>query len=236
MFSLNVAAYVLGSATVIWSGIEHKPFLTILIAAVWAALIVSLAKVKLSIPQAMVGSAFVLVATVVTVLTVPTKDGESIIKGMLDRSVTTSQPVEVKKDLPDPAGTIVVNGIAGTLTNAGYFSNISNIERDNGFGEAYLGDDGATATYNVEVATGGTYRLWVKLSDDALHFDGARNATITINGTQNIKYIHVSEDTKGWKWYDLGSVALANGVNTFAFVKDPNTIAAYVMNQFKLVP
>ncbi len=236
MLSLNVAVYLASFATVIWSGIEHKPFITILIAAVWAILVFALRKMKLGIPQAMTASAFVLVAAVVTILTVPTKDGASIISGMLNRATTTGGVTEEKKEVADPAGTILVNGISGTLTNAGYFSNISNIERDNGFGEAYLGDDGATATYNIEVATGGTYRLWVKLSDDAVHFDGARNATITINGSQNIKYVHVSEDTKGWKWYDLGSVTLANGVNTFAFVKDPNTIAAYVMNQFKLVP
>jgi len=236
MLSLNVAVYVASAATVIWSGFEHKPFLTILIAAVWVALLLSLRKAKLGIPQAMTASAFVLVAVVVTILTVPTKGGSSIIQNMFSNTTTTAQKEVEKVETPDTAGTITLDGKTGVLTNPGYLSNISDIERDNGHGEAYLGDKNATATYTFEATTGGTYRFWVKLSDDAQHLDGSRSATILLNGAQTIQYSHISEDTRGWKWYDLGSTTLQAGINTVAFTKDDTTSAAYVMNQFKFVP
>ncbi len=236
MLSFNVAVYLASSATVAWSLIEHKPYLTILIAAIWAALILSLRKMKLSIPQSMLAAAFVLVATVVTVLTVPTKDGDSIIKGIFSKTTTTGGTTVEKTETPDPAGTILINGKDGVLTGAGPWSNISNIERDNGFGEAYLGDKGGTATYTFESLAAGTFNLWVKLSDDAQHMNGARSATVTLNNSQTIKYSHVSEDTRGWKWYRLGTVTLSAGTNTAAFTKDSDTSAAYVMNQFKFVP
>jgi hypothetical protein len=236
MLSLNVAVYVASLATVIWSGIEHNIFITLLIAAVWAALIVALKKMKLGVPQMMAGAAFVLVATVVTILAVPTKDGGSILKSIFDRTKTSGEKTVEKAELPDPDGTIVVDGKTGVLTNGSAWSNISDIERDNGHGEAYLGDKGATATYIFEATTGGTYRLWVRLSDDALHLDGARNVSVLVNNAQNISYTHTSEDTKGWKWYNLGSATIKSGPNTIAFTKDSTTSAAYVMNQFKLVP
>jgi len=236
MLSLNVAIYVAGLATVIWSGVEHKPFITSLIAAVWLALFLVLKKTKLGIPQTMASSAFVLVATVVTILTVPTKDGNSILKNIFSNATTTGQANVEKVETPDLDGTIVVDGKTGVLSNAVGMSNISDIERDNGHGEAYLAEKGATATYTVEIATAGTYRLWVKLSDDAQHLDGSRSATIALSTAQTINYSHISEDTRGWKWYDLGSTTLAAGQNSIAFTKDQTTSAAYVMNQFKFVP
>lgn len=236
MLSLNVAMYIASFATVIWSGMEHKVYITLLIAAVWLALIIALRKMKLGVPQMMASAAFVLVATVVTILTVPTKDGDSILKSMFDGTKTTSEKVVEKFETPDPDGTIVVDGKTGVLTNGSAWSNISDIERDNGHGEAYLGDKNATATYTFEAPIAGTYRLWIKLSDDAMHLDGARNATVLINGSQTLSYTHVSEDTKGWKWYNIGSTTIKSGTNTISLTKDDTTSAAFVMNQFKLVP
>ncbi len=122
------------------------------------------------------------------------------------------------------------------MAKGGGYSNISNLERDNGFGEAYLGNADATANFTFQATAAGSYSLWVKLSDDAKHLDGARNATVTINNSQKVNYTHVSEDTAGWKWYKLGSVSLIAGENTASFTKDSTTSAAYVMNQFKFVP
>jgi hypothetical protein len=232
MLSLNVALYLIGSATVIWSFIDHGAVISIVIALVWAALIFSLKKMNLGIPAQMGAAAFVLVASVVTILAYPER-GDKI---DLSNTATQGGAAEEKTEVADPDGTILVNGINGTLIKGGIYSNISNIERDNGLGEAYLGDDGATAEYTVSVQTAGTYRMWVKLSDDGVHLDGARNAAIAINGGVAIKYIHKSEDTKGWKWFDLGSVTLTAGENKIQFIKEPNTLAAYVMNQFKFVP
>lgn len=236
MLSLNVAIYVASLATVLWAGIVHKSYIALLVAAVWVALIFTLRKMKLGIPQMMISSAFVLVAIVVTILTIPTKNGPSILSSIFDRTKTTGEEVVEKTEMPDPDGTIVVDGKVGVLTNGSTWSNISDIERDNGHGEAYLGDKAATATYTFDSPAADTYRLWIKLSDDALHMDGTRNVTILVNGSQTINYIHTSEDTKGWKWYDLGSVTINSGSNIIAFTKDATTSAAFVMNQFKLVP
>jgi hypothetical protein len=236
MLSLNVAIYVASLATVLWAGIVHKSYIALLIAAVWVALVFTLRKMKLGIPQMMISAAFVLVATVVTILTVPTKDGPLIWHGLFEKTKTSGEEAVAKTETPDPDGTIIVDGKTGVLTNGSTWSNISDIERDNCHGEAYLGDKDATATYKFESTTAGTYRLWVKLSDDALHMDGARNATILFNGSETLAYTHVSEDTKGWKWYNVGSINIKSGTNTIAFTKDATTSAAFVMNQFKLVP
>lgn len=236
MLSLNVAIYVVSLATVLWAAIVHKSTVALLIAAVWVALVFALRKIKLKVPQKMLAAAFVLVAIVVTILVLPTKDGSSLLKNIFDKAKTAGEKTVEKAETADPDGTILIDGKTGVLTNGGTWSNISNIERDNGHGEAYLGDKDATATYTFDVTNAGAYHLWVKLSDDALHFDGARNTTVLVNNSQTIKYAHVSEDTKGWKWYDLGSATMRSGKNTIAFTKDATTSAAFVMNQFKLVP
>lgn len=232
MISLNVALYVIGSATIIWSFVDHGAVITTVIAAVWTALIISLKKIKLGIPAQMTAAAFVLVASVVTILTYPERQE----KVDLSNATTSEQKSEEKTQVVDVEGTISVNGIDGVLAKGGYYSNISNIERDNGLGEAYLGDDGATANYTFSVNKPGNYKMYVSLSDDGVHLDGARNATVVINGNATLNYKHISEDTKGWKWYYLGLVTLRTGENTASFIKDPNTLAAYVMNQFKFVP
>ena len=134
---------------------------------------------------------------------------------------------------PTGTGEIVVEGETGVLTNGSTWSYIGESARG---GEAYLGDDKATATYEVTAKNAGKYNLYVKLSDDAMHMDGARSVTITVNTTQTLKYTHVSEDTQGWKWYKIGTATLKAGKNTIAFVKDESTGAAYVMDTFKLIP
>lgn len=142
-----------------------------------------------------------------------------------DNTQTTSEEVVAP-------GTIVVEAGTGELINGGSYSYIQESARGL---EAYLGDDQATAHYVVDVPTAGAYRLRVKLSDDGLHSDGARSATIMVNGTP-YHYVHLSEDTKGWKYYDIATVQVQAGANTVDFIKDTDTTAAYVMDEFQLVP
>ncbi|NTW61358.1 hypothetical protein HGB24_01545 [Candidatus Saccharibacteria bacterium] len=135
----------------------------------------------------------------------------------------------------DQTGWIYVDGGAGTLSGFdGYgYTYIGKSARGT---EAYLAEKGATANYDLSSDKTGTYRLQVSLSDDAGHSNGARSATIFVNGVQVLHYDHTSEDTKGWKWYTLGNVSLRQGQNTIAFEKDESTTAAYVMDQFRLIP
>lgn len=135
----------------------------------------------------------------------------------------------------DPEGTILVEAGDGVLSGAQESSMDYIKESARGF-EAYLGSKGATATYNVEVETSGTYKLYVKLSDDGTWNNGYRDATITVNGAVVLNYLHTSEDTRGWKWYTLGNVSLKEGKNTVAFTKTNDMPAAYVMDEFKFTP
>lgn len=135
----------------------------------------------------------------------------------------------------DPEGTIVVEAGDGLLTKNQY-DNLSYIAESARGREAYLAGKTATASYTVEVATAGKYSLWVKLSDDALHSDESRSAVITINSSTSITYKHKSEDTQGWKYYDLGEVNLIAGSNKIDFTKIADTTAAYVMDEFKFIP
>lgn len=134
----------------------------------------------------------------------------------------------------DPEGTIYVEAGEGTLI-APEYSNSYITESARGL-EAYLAEKGASAVYDVNVETEGKYVLWVKLSDDALHTNYARNVTIVINNNQTLQYNNIAEDTKGWKWYKIGEVNLVEGSNSFVFTKNETTTAAYVMDEFKLIP
>ena len=139
---------------------------------------------------------------------------------------------ETEKNLP---GTIFVEAGEGLLESvrSDTYSYVGESARGL---EAYLASGGTSATYEVEVATAGAYALWVKLSDDAMHESGTRSATVVVNDSQKLEYIHYSEDTKGWKWYELGDLDLQEGINVFVFTKNEETSAAYVMDEFKLVP
>lgn len=102
--------------------------------------------------------------------------------------------------------------------------------------EAYLAEKGATATYNFNTDKPGNYRLEISLTDDGVWDDGSRNATVTVNDGGIVFYKHRSEDTKGWKWYSVGVVSIKDSTNKITFVKDEDTYAAFVMDQFRLIP
>lgn len=178
----------------------------------------------------MTAAAFTLVASVVTILTYP-EDGLEI--SLRDVKKSGQEEVE-KEEVEDPDGTIVVDGGSGTLATDKY-DTMSYIAESARGTEAYLASKDATASYQFE-ATRGQYQLWVKLSDDALHFDGSRSVTIVLNGLKTVKYEHVSKDTSGWEWFKLEDVELIEGLNSITFTKDASTSAAYVMDEFKFVP
>ncbi len=130
-------------------------------------------------------------------------------------------------------GAIYIEAETGTLTNAGQYSRIAtNTPRGNG--EAYLGDGGAKVSYIIPVESDGEYELWISVTDDGKHADGARDATINVNG-DSLHYDHVSKDTGGWKWVRISSVYLKKGNNEISFTKDNTTSAAFIMDAFKFV-
>lgn len=147
-------------------------------------------------------------------------------------NIEDNDSTETSETSTNKAGEILVEAETGTLSDEGPYSYIGKSARGE---EAYLGDGGATADYVFKVEEGGEYELWVKLSDDAMHDSGTRDATIVLNGT-TYAYQHESENTKGWKWYKIGNVALIKGNNSASFTKVRTTSAAYVMDAFKFVP
>ena len=88
----------------------------------------------------------------------------------------------------------------------------------------------------MDTDTPGVYELWVKINDDGLHLDGARDAKITINTSQVSQYNHISQEIDGWKWVKISTFTLMDGVNTAVFEKIEDTTAAFVMDEFKFVP
>lgn len=136
----------------------------------------------------------------------------------------------------DETGYIYVDGGAGILTNQSQYGGLSYIGESARGTEAYLADEGIVANYEFTAEKAGSYRLEISLSDDGLHDNGARNATVTLNNSGAVFYKHTSEDTKGWKWYSLGQLSIKNGKNAITFTKDESTTAAFVMNQFRLIP
>ncbi len=131
-------------------------------------------------------------------------------------------------------GEIYVEAETGTLTNAGQYSRIAtNTSRGNG--EAYLGDGGAKVSYVISLKDSRKYVLWISITDDNKHADGARDAMIDVNG-DSLHYDHVSKDTNGWEWVKINNVYLKNGNNEISFTKDKTTSAAFIMDAFKFVP
>ncbi len=135
----------------------------------------------------------------------------------------------------DPEGTIIVEAGDGSLSGVEESSMDYIKESARGL-EAYLGSKGATATYNVTSANTGTYQLAVKLTDDGTWDNGSRDANITANGSLVLTYYHRTEDTRGWKWFTVGNLSLKEGNNIITFSKANDKPAAYVMDEFKLVP
>lgn len=152
-----------------------------------------------------------------------------------DKSESAQTEEQVAEETEDPEGTMVVEAGDGILTTNQY-DTLSYIAESARGKEAYLAGKLATASYNLNVETAGSYDLWIKLSDDALHSDESRSATIIVSSSQQLEYKHVSEDTKGWKYYNIGQVQLNSGNNKFEFVKIADTTAAFVMDEFKLIP
>lgn len=133
----------------------------------------------------------------------------------------------------DPEGTIYIEAGEGTLSASDSFSYIKESARGL---EAYLAGKGSSAIYDITSQENGEYTLYVKLTDDGLYTPGTRDVTIVINNFKTLAYQHVPEDTKGWKWYEIGQTPLNKGSNTVVFTKNEDTAGAFVMDEFKLVP
>lgn len=146
-----------------------------------------------------------------------------------------SQQINDTSEKADETGYIYVDGGAGVLSNYSKYG-YSYIGESARGTEAYLAEKGATATYEFTSEAAGSYKLEISLSDDAVHDSNTRSATVTMNGGGVVFYKHQSEDTKGWKWYSLGTLSVKKGKNKVTFVKDETTSAAFVMDQFRLVP
>jgi hypothetical protein len=133
-----------------------------------------------------------------------------------------------------PQYSILVEAETGTLkADASTLSYIGESARG---GEAYLAGKGESAMYTFTAEKGGMYQLWGRLSDDALHQEGARNVTVVVNGGETIGFKHPTKDTKGWEWISIGNLSLNKGSNSIVFTKDESTTAAFVMDAFKFTP
>ena len=144
----------------------------------------------------------------------------------------TSQEQEEER-ANDPEGTIYVEAGEGTLSASDSFSYIKESARGL---EAYLSGKGASAIYEVISPTTGEYTFYVKLTDDGLYTPSTRDVTIVVNNFKTLAYKHIPEDTKGWKWYEIGITPLNKGSNTIVFTKNEDTAGAYVMDEFKFIP
>ncbi|MBI5037860.1 MAG: hypothetical protein HZC01_04125 [Candidatus Kerfeldbacteria bacterium] len=150
-------------------------------------------------------------------------------------NTTNSTNTTTNTGAADPEGTIVVDAGTGTLSGVEP-STIDFIQEISTGTVAYLGSKGATANYTVTAEQAGTYKLMVKLSDDGTWDNGFRDADIMVNGNAVLKYLHTSQDTRGWKWFTIGNASLKVGDNTVSFTKSNDMPAAYAMDEFKFVP
>lgn len=137
-----------------------------------------------------------------------------------------------------PAGgfsTVVVQGESATLQGAGQYtlvSDTSNIADTRG-GYLYLGDGGARAIYTVAIPADGTYFVWLRVSDDGLHADGARSVSVSFEEATK-DYVNQSRDTKGWSYELFGSIPITSGSLKVTFTKLETTSAAFSMDEFVL--
>lgn len=151
----------------------------------------------------------------------------------IEEDVTNSDLGVLPTDETNQEGSIVIEAGDGVLGGNVFLSYIGESARGK---EAYLADRGVTATYSVDTNTPGVYELWIKINDDGLHLDGARDAKITINTSQISQYIHISQEIDGWKWVKISTFTLMDGVNSVVFEKIEDTTAAFVMDEFKFIP
>ena len=127
---------------------------------------------------------------------------------------------------------IYVEAEDGKLTWAWDYSNLGKSSRGE---EAYLGDGWATVSYTINSKNIGNYVLHIRLSDDGIHANWTRSATIVVNW-KTIAYNHISKDTEWWNWFSLSNVILKQWENNISFRKNTTTSAAFIMDAFKLVP
>ncbi len=218
---------VLGVISVVYSVINMNILFTAVVAVLWAFSLFSIIKWDMIAKYALYLLFLVLGITIALNVFIP----EDVTDKAEDEADISDEYTEDNTEYPD--GTVYIEGESGTLTNAGSYSFLGETAIGN---EAYLGDGGATVTYTFNIQTAGVYILSVRLSDDDMHSDGARSADILIDNSISLKYTHVSEDTNGWKWYEIGNVTLEEGEHTISFTKTQTTSAAYTMDAFRLVP
>ncbi|HRO64872.1 MAG TPA: hypothetical protein PKU78_01485, partial [Candidatus Dojkabacteria bacterium] len=180
-----------------------------------------------------------LIATAVVAVSAPFITDKLTTQKESNETETTTEEDVTNSDLgvlptnePNEDGSIVVEAGDGLLGGDVFLSYIGESARGK---EAYLADGGVTATYVVETTVPGQYQLWVKINDDGLHLDGARNAKVTVNTSQVGQYNHVSQEIDGWKWVEISTFTLLEGDNTVIFEKIETTTAAFVMDEFKFV-
>lgn len=130
---------------------------------------------------------------------------------------------------------IWVEAESGELIGKGKYSSLGPSSR--GPGEAYLGNGGVSVKYIVNSKKNAEVYFYISITDDALHKDGSRDATFTVNGKE-IKFKHISKNTvtkdSPWAWQLLGKTNLKKGKNIITVTKDKSTSAAFVMDKFVL--
>lgn len=212
----------------------------ILSAVIWAFVVFMLPRLKLLDLSNYFVFYGLLIATAVVAVSAPfvtdkltTQKESNETETTTEEDVTNSDLGVLPTDEPNEDGSIVVEAGDGILGGDVFLSYIGESARGK---EAYLADGGVTATYSVNIIAPGQYELWVKINDDGLHLDGARNAKVTVNTSQVGQYNHVSQEIDGWKWVEITSFTLMDGDNTVVFEKIEDTTAAFVMDEFKFVP
>lgn len=99
----------------------------------------------------------------------------------------------------------------------------------------YLVNKDDEAEFNFNLSEDGKYTLYVNLSDDGKYSNGQRDVDIMINN-EIFNYHHISNNTNGWKWFQIGVVELKKGKNLIRFTKQKTTKAPYIMDALKLIP
>jgi len=221
----SYSAIVLGILSATFTAINLDIIYGVVVAILWALGVLGIAKLHLVAKYALVFMSVVLGISVALNVVVPL---------LKDNGVTETVGNVANKYVEDttvyPDSTIYVEAETGTLKNASSYSFIGETSRGI---EAYLGDGNASVTYSFNVKTKGDYVLFVRTNDDNLHDNDTRSVSITIDDTVDLKYSHVSEDTNGWKWFEIGDVSLESGLHTIVFTKIKTTTAAYSMDAFR---
>ena len=148
--------------------------------------------------------------------------------------VPLEKVAEVKKVTKVEEGVITVPGEIAVLAGAGEWTKAGPSGRKgaHGGGELYLGDGGASGTYEVKIDDPGEYTFWIRTSDDALHSVGSRAVTIKVN-EQEDSWTDTGESYP-WKWFKIKDFEFAKGENTVVITKNKQTPAAFIMDEFIL--